>query len=36
MGHPELARENGRVEYVTYGRSNASRNEVRVVRLEFR
>ena len=34
-GHPELARENGRVEYLSYGRYNGSRNEIRIIRIEF-
>lgn len=34
-GHPELARNNGRVEYLTYSRTTPSGNQIRVVRLEF-
>ena len=34
-GHPELARENGRVEYLTYSRATPSGSEIRVVRIQF-
>jgi tetratricopeptide (TPR) repeat protein len=34
-GHPELARANGRVEYLSYARSTTAGYEIRLVRLEF-
>jgi hypothetical protein len=36
QGHPELAKENGRVEYLTYSRRAAPGNEIRMIRIEFR
>ena len=34
-GHPELARDNGRIEYLSYSRATASGNQIRIVRIEF-
>jgi hypothetical protein len=33
--HPELAEENGRVEYLTYSRGTSVGTEIRMVRIEF-
>jgi tetratricopeptide (TPR) repeat protein len=36
LGHPELARDGGRIEYVTVGRNVSGRNELRMMEVRFR
>ena len=35
LGHPELVRDGGRTEYVTYWRNNMGRHEIRLMEIRF-
>jgi hypothetical protein len=35
LGHPELARDGGRTEYVTYWRGYGGRDEIRLMEIRF-
>ncbi len=36
VSHPELARDEGRIEYMTYRRNSGSQREIRLVEVQFR